>query len=202
MTSDPNQAARALERLQSRYEQQTSNPKYAREYAYALSQNRQYDKSYEILVPLAESENFILEDFKTLSFIAAEIKDIKTAQDWLVKALEKDKTDYEARMTLARLYIRDANLEKANALYAEALTADNPLGYNKVQFKQTLNNAIMILIEEHKHEEALTHLLVAKEKYPEDKDVERNIRISRALMQSYGHSAPKPLEKPEHLKKL
>ena len=183
-----------LDRLRKLYERTPENPYRIRRYAGALETNKHYQEAYTILAPLGDSEKARPEDFQTLATLASHNGQKATARNWLRKALAQDPSNFEARMKLAESYEQAEKMDKAKALYQEALTHNKLI--KRSERKAVIDSYILNLIAQQQHNEALTYLITAKEEYPHNRDIEKHLRITRALMQSYGHSIPKPTAKP------
>lgn len=186
----------SLEKLEARYTKNVSDPKHIRTFAQGLYHDQQYKRAGEIIAPLAIADEPETQDLYLFAQTFLQAKKTKYAETWLKKTLEQTPTHINARINLAKLYEDQENYTAAEPLYKEFLDQEE-INQNNSNNRLTIINAYTYnLVSQKRHDDAAIHLAAAKELYPNDREIERNSRIVRALMQSHGHGAPKPRGKP------
>lgn len=176
--------------------------KAARLYAYGLYDTGNYTDAVIVFNPFITAENtegLSADDYYFYATALIEIDNITDAKDWLKKAIALDNKHISARLLLADLLENTQDEEaiiEAEALYSQAIEGGliDELSQDKAtQFK--LSHALN-LAQQKKFREANEILYGLQESGVTTKEVERNLRIMRAMMQSNGHSAPKPVLRP------
>ncbi len=128
---------------------------------------------------------------------ATDLKDThpQEAANWLQKIIRYRPKDTPSRIELAKLLEQQDQKPAAAKLYKQGLEIELEQN-NEQAYTELAEGLILNLIAQSKYEEALRQAQQGKEHYPDNKNIERNLRIILALMQSYGHSAPQPMRRP------
>jgi tetratricopeptide (TPR) repeat protein len=193
----PEELKKQLELAKRAYDEHPDDPARVRGYANILHKNGDAKKAYSTLKKLAGSKDAIHDDFIFMALLAEKQGNENICRTWLRTALNENPTDLNARLKLTSSFEKSTEWDKAEPLYIDALQENLKESYSEENLKKLYDAYSYNLIEQKKHREALDLLMIAKAEFPDAKDVERNVRITRALMQSHGHAAPKPPERPK-----
>lgn len=194
----PEELEKALEQAQIAYEKKPEILDNARVYANYLNRSGDHKKAYSVLKPVVNSQEATADDYVFMARLAEKQGLGKANRSWLKSALKSDPLDINTRLKLAAALEKDGGLEEAEKLYAEAFADEASTERYTADQRRRLYNAYSYnLIEQKRHRDSFEQLIAAKAEFPDDREIERNLRITRALMQSHGHSAPKPPERPK-----
>ena len=184
-----------------RYETNPQSSHAMRHYGQILLDRDNAAKGLEVIAPLLEADVPALADMYLKASLLSALRDDPEAPAPEIEALYKqilarDKLYVDARIDLAALHDQLGLHEKAYILYREILDTPSRSALRRNDYFRLVDGFILHLVETESFEEAFIFLTEAKDEYGALRDLERNHRIVRALMQSHGHSAPKPLPKP------
>lgn len=199
LTKDYAVSPAALEKLKTRYENAPDSPKVIRKYAGGLYQAEDFETVIKILTPFVESDAAEAKDFYFYAKALHENKHDSLAKVWLAKALDGAPDMTAARLMLGDIYESEDAWKAAELLYLDVLDADDIDTLKAPEHIQLALAHILNLVSQKRVQDAGMHMVALKQLYPDNRLVERNKRIVLAMMQSHGHSAPKPLSRPERL---
>lgn len=186
----------ALDKLKERYESDPDNTKALRSYAGGLYQAQDYEEVIKILTPFVEQDTAEAKDYYFYAKALHANKHDNLAKTWLKKTLDQAPDMIVARLMLADIYEVEGELKAAELLYLDALNTDAGNGLDKADHIQLTLGYILNLVSQSRTPEASDAVITLKQEHPDNVLVERNMRIVLAMMQSYGHSIPKPLARP------
>ena len=151
-------------------------------------------KGLEVIAPLAGADVPALADMYLKASLLSALRDDQKRLPPEIEALYKqilarDKLYVDARIDLAALHDQLGLHEKAYILYREILDTPSRSALRRNDYFRLVDGFILHLVETESFEEAFIFLTEAKDEYGALRDLERNHRIVRALMQSHGHSA-------------
>lgn len=181
----------SLNQLEEAYKKDSKNPQAAADYAAKLRESDRLEQAEMILSPFAN-------DTKSPSYTKTEYAAIQLAlgnntgaEEYGKKAVLQDPEDARAYHYLGVALDSRGSHKEAERAFRKALD------YWQGDPVPIMNNLALNLAAQEQVEEALEILQKAKELAPDRLEVERNLRIVRALKQSNGYEPPKPPAKPK-----
>ncbi len=164
----------------------------------SLRKEKKYQEALEVLRPVANNpdarpdQSFYME----ISWVYKMLGDTDKAEEYIQKAIKAGNTNPDAYFMLGNIMDEKKQPELAGQAYQKSLDL---LPEHSSHFdKQEIVNALALaLTAQNKYDEAANLLHDAKDEFPDDQSIERNIRIITALQQSNGIPAPKPSSKPQ-----
>lgn len=178
--------------LEKVYKRNPKSEENAVNYARALRNAGELQKSLLILEPFATRENIsadVLAEFATLQL---NLSEFANAETFARKAIAKDENAFYAYQVLGIALDAQNKYEDAETAFRQALDKwqGDPI--------PVMNNLALNLTNQERLDEALDIMEQAKKAAPNRVEVERNLRIIRTLNESAsGRPAPKPAAKPE-----
>lgn len=181
----------SLNQLEQAYKKDSSNAEAAADYAAKLRESDQLEQAELILAPFAN-------DAKSPAFTKTEYAAIQLAlgnnagaEEYGKKAVLQDPEDSKAYHYLGVALDSRGSHKEAERAFRKALD------FWEGDPTPIMNNLALNLAAQEQIDEALEILEKAKTLAPDRLEIERNLRIVRALKQSSGYEAPKPTAKPE-----
>lgn len=188
-----------LSGLEKRYVSQPDNLYHARNYARALLQHDDPQTAKAVMACVLERDDVKAGDYMLAADIYAALEDKDAQYQALEKALAITPDDLILRTKLIALYKADNQPAKAQLLYDGLLYTAHGHTLGEAEYVALVDDAAMNLIALKLYGDAFDLTKLAQDRYPGNLALERNSRIIRALMQSHGHAAPKPLPRPQHV---
>ncbi|MCB1651810.1 MAG: tetratricopeptide repeat protein [Alphaproteobacteria bacterium] len=181
----------SLKALENRYKQSPDNELIATEYAYALRKNDYLAEAIKVLTPFARDENSSAATKSEYAALQLAQGNYKQAEEYAQKAVLKDENYDRAYHNLAIALDAQGKHEQAERAFRKGLDLwqGDPTSI--------MNNLALNLTAQGHLEEASEILQKAKAIAPDKPEIERNLRIVTALIQSDGAPAPKPQLKPD-----
>lgn len=176
--------------LEKVYKRDSTDPISATDYAHALREGDYLSRAEMVLAPFANDPASPAMTKTEYAAIQLAQGNYKSAENYAQKAVLQDDQDYKAYHYLGI------------ALDAQGMHPEGERAFRKAldhwQGDPTtvMNNLALNLAAQEYLQEALEILEKAKAVSPNRIEVERNLRIVTALMQSTGYKAPKPKAKP------
>ncbi len=181
----------SLPYLEKVYKRNSDDPMAAANYAHALRTNDYLNRAEIVLAPFVNNPTAPSETKSEFAAIQLAQGNYKGAEKYAQQAVLLDDNNYQA-------YHRLGIALDAMAMHEEAERAFR-LGLDNWQGDPTaiMNNLALNLASQNYLAEAMEILEKAKSIAPNRVEVERNLRIVRALQESTGYKAPKPRLKPK-----
>ena len=182
--------------------EQTKTKKVDVQKALRHAQNFRDDKNNEkalsVLEPIADDPEIEKTEYFWIE-LALNYIDIKKPEKAETSAKQAVKSNPESAYALYILGLsleEQEKFEKAERAYhksIDVLDRRDP----RISKADILNAIALTKAAQEDFDAAAKILLDAKETFPNDKNIERNLRIMTALQQSYGKPVPKPSQKPK-----
>lgn len=181
----------SLSTLESRYKRNSDDEVAATEYAYALRKKDYLPEATAILAPFAKEKSSTAATKTEYASIKLAQGDYAAAEEFAQQAIRKDDSYGRAYHNLGIALDAQGHHKKAERAFRKGLDLweDDPT--------TIMNNLALNLASQNHLEESLEILNKAQVISPERREIERNIRIVTALLQSQGTPVPKPSTKPE-----
>lgn len=190
-----------LSKAKTLYERNKDNAAFSVYYANVLQHHNDNKQAMELLDNALTSDIKDAQLFIQASGIYKKAEALDKAQDALKKALELKPADAEIIIKITTNYTEAEQYAKAQEYWDLYLYLPYAEQYNEATYVELVNEAILNLIAQDLYIDADSLILQAKDLYPHNYSIEKNHRIIRAMMQTHGHSSPKPDKKPSHVKK-
>ncbi len=185
-----------IKKLALRHGDAPDNLHFALVYARALYGGGDYRQALSVIRPFTDHEDLELWDQLFFAKLYQQNKQSDDAKQLLLHILETNSNALKARMLLAELYENDKEWALAEDQYLIVLDHDGLSDLPDDEDIQVRLAHVFNLISQERFIEAGNRMLTTKTLYPQDRSVERNLRIVLAMLQSNGHSAPKPMPRP------
>lgn len=184
-------SGQSLAILEKIYTRNSEDEKAAVEYAAALRDAGHLTQANMVLAPFANgasSSSLALSEYAALKI---EMGEYESAQEYAQKAIKQDATNGEAHQYLGIALDAQEKYPEGEQAFRKALEhwSGDPTA--------VMNNLALNLAAQGYFEEAFTILERAKALSPYKIEVERNLRIVRALQQTEGGWVPKPKARPK-----
>ncbi len=180
----------SLATLESTYNRNPKNLEAAINYARELRYAEYLNRAAIVLSPFARGEDPTGAAKVEFAAIQIALGNYTAAEDYAQKAIAQNNNNYEAYHYLGIALDSKNMYEQAEQAYREALEhwKGNPT--------VVMNDLALNLAAQDKVEESAELLEKAAALAPDDKEIERNLRIIHALLQTHTPLPPKPAEKP------
>ena len=180
----------SLAALERSYNQNPESVTAAIDYADALRDADYLNRAAIVLAPFVNSGKPSGAALVEYSAVQLDLGNYITAEEYAQKAIIQNPENYQAYHFLG-IALDAQNLhEPAENAFRKALE------YWQGDATAVMNDLALNLTTQEKLDEAAEILDRAATLAPNDKDIERNLRILRALQQSHAPRAPKPAYKP------
>ena len=176
---------------ESKYKRNSDDPVIAANYARSLREHDYLSRAEIVLAPFATDKDSVAAIKSEYAAIQLAQGKYKAAEKYARQAVEQDPADYQAYHRLGIALDAQAKHEEAEKAFRTGL--DHWQGDPTA----IMNNLALNLTSQSFLDEAVKILLQAQEISPGKIEIERNLRIVRALQQSTGPKAPKPKTKPD-----
>ncbi len=183
--------AQNLGYLEQLYKRNSTDPAIALRYAEALRKNRHYNRALMVLAPYAKSSDLSDDAATELAALHLAIGQYQEAEKFGKKAIGLNTENHQAYHFLGIALDAQEKHEDAETAFRKGLE------FWQGDPTTIMNNLALNLTAQGYVEEAIEILYRAKALAPERVEIERNLRIAIALMQSEGGRVPKPSTKPD-----
>lgn len=184
-------AALPLEQAQRLYNRSPHSPAAGLAYARALRTNGAPEKAQATLRPFAHEDGVAADLLIELAVIQQDLGQREEAEKYARLAAEKEPENHQAYYVLGVMLEKRENYEEAEEAYEKSLE----LAPSRAPY--IVNRLALCQAALEKFAEASALLQEASKADPSNIEIERNLRITQALTQSYTHTAPKPDMKPD-----
>lgn len=178
------------------YKRNSQDPEIAVQYAKSLRHSDYFDRAAAVLGPFAMAPDASTDVYAEFSAIQLAMGRYQAAEDYAQKAALADDGNGQAYHYLGIALDARGMHEAAERAYNKAL------GNWKGDPTTLMNNLALNLTTQNRVKEAIELLYKAQSIAPNRIEIERNLRIAIALLQSQNGKAPKPVNKPMASKEL
>ena len=182
-----NQSSSYLEKI---YKRNTDDPVAATNYAAALREADYLDRAALVLAPFADDPASPSEAKTEYAAVMLAKGDYERAEKYAQKAVLQDETNGRAYHYLGIALDAQSMHPEAERAFRKALD------YWEGDPTSIMNNLALNLAAQEHLTEAIEILYKAQSVSPNKREVERNLRIVTALMESQSGRAPRPMAKP------
>lgn len=182
---------KTLAYLEQLYKRNSNDEAAALRYAEALRKTDYLNRAGLVLAPFAKAEDSSAEVNREYAAIQLALGYYDQAERFAQKAIVKNEKDYKAYHYLG------ISLDARNMHEAAERAFRKALDYWEGDPTPVMNNLALNLASQGFLDEAMDILHQAQSVAPHRIEIERNLRIVRALKQSHHYTAPKPGKKPE-----
>lgn len=199
--STAKQPSLSFAEIKAHYALDPFSPERSRAYAQSLFKQEKYEQAaavFEALVMHKDAQDLSAKDHLLMAQIYAKLEREDDQLKALETAVKKQPLSFHTTGSLIRFHRKKEDFEAAQAIFKPMLEDDAFLTrLSETDYAVLIDKAALNLVAMDAFQDAHTLALSAKERYPDNRSIERNNRIIRALLQSHGHNVPKPLQRPD-----
>ncbi len=174
------------------YDQNADKPEYAGYYARSLLHNNDPKNALNIITKAYPDKIENVQVAILFADIYAKLDDKKNAENLYKKAIDLAPDNLETIKSITAFYSQNKQFPQTLQYWDRVIYPPYSDSLDKEEFLELANNALLDLIALDLYIDAQSLINYMKHHFPHDLDVERNLRIVRAMVQTHGHSAPKP----------
>jgi len=179
--------------LEQIYKRNADDPVVAARFAKVLREDDQITKARMVLAPFTEEGNKHPEALTEMAKIHLNLGEYGEAENYARQSIQIEPRQGHAYLALGAALDAQGFHEKAETAFR------NGLEYWKGDPAPILNNLALNLASQGHLYESVSILQRAKEVAPHRMEIERNLRIISALIETSGPKAPKPPRKPDNI---
>ncbi|HCQ71597.1 MAG: hypothetical protein CL570_05190 [Alphaproteobacteria bacterium] len=187
-----------LDAIEKRYVQAPEDIDHARDYAHALLFHKDPQTAMNVMNCIIKGDKATISDYTLAAKIQGALGNIDQQETYLKKALALSPKSLPLREALIAFYTKNERALEAQKIYDQILFSADTRNLSEHDYIRLVDDASTHLLSMKLYEDAFDLTQWAKRRYPDDLTLEKNFRIIRALMQSHGHAAPKPMPRPKH----